>query len=698
MYGHFLKISWRNLHRNKVFSAIKIGGFALGIAACILIALFIKHETSYDKHYKNGDQLFRISNEYSDAGYFGRWTNLQGPFKPVLEEHIPEIETVSRAVLWKWGNAGENHIRKIESVQNIYEEGFFYADPEFLSILEIPMVFGDQKLALSSPNQMVISKSKADKYFPNENPVGRQMVLNDNSNTAYTIGGVMEDFPLTSHLQGDFILTLTGRTTGPGSSGWCCSNYDFYVKLIPGADKLAVEDKLVTMRDTYVLDQLEAGTDELEEIQNNQKYYLQPVQNIYLNQEEVGDHIAHGSIYAVWVFGAIAAVILLLASINFINLSTAKSIKRAKEVGLRKVVGSFRINLIQQFLSESILYSILSTVLGIGIAYLMLPTFNLVADKSLIIPISTWWFAPLLILVAIVIGLISGLYPAFYLSHFKPISVLKGNLTSGKKGKSLRSGMVVFQFTATVILITGALVTHQQFEHYMNKSIGYEKEQVVNILGLNSLDSLERDLLKNQVLNQSTVQAATLGDYLPVAGSRITNFGFQIDGESTLDPGFEAARWIVDEDFLNTMGIKLAAGRNFNDDLLDENSIIINQSMADAFDISDAIGLQLVDMFDGRYQVIGVVEDFYFESLTTDVRPLAMVKGKGIATLSIKLSTDNLEASITAISAAWSSIDPNQPIRYSFMDERFERMYTSLSRAKNTVSWPFRFYQLWWLV
>ncbi len=682
MYRHFLKISLRNLSRHKVLSGIKIGGFSIGITACILISLFIAHETSYDKRYKDGDQLFRIANEYSDTGYFGRWTNLQGPFKPVLEEHIPEIEQISRVVLWKWGNVGENHVRKVEATQNIYEEGFFYSDPELLEVLEIPMIYGDQKLALSSPNHMVISQRKADKYFPNENPVGRQMVLNDNANTTYTIGGVMKDFPLNSHLQGDFIMTLKGRTVGPGSSDWCCSNYDFYVKLTASADKSAVEEKLVTIRDTYVIDQLKAANDEIEDIQNNQKYYLQPIQNIYLNQEEVGDHISHGSIYAVWVFGAIAGVILLLASINFINLSTAKSIKRAQEVGLRKVVGSFRSNLIQQFLSESIVYSVLSMILGIILAYLFLPTFNQIADKSLVIPLGTWWFFPLLLLAALVIGVISGIYPAFYLSHFKPITVLRGSLTSGKKATSLRSGMVVFQFTATIILITGALVTHQQFDHYMNKSLGYQKDQVINILGLNSLDSMERDLLKNEILNQSAVQSASLGDYLPVAGSNITNFGFQLDGASTLDAGFEAARWIIDEDYLNTMGMSIVSGRDFNDELADENSIIINETMAEAFDLDDAVGIQLVDMFDGKYQVIGVVEDFYFESLTADIRPLAMVKGKGRSTLSIKLSTEELEAAMSTISTIWSQIEPNQPIRYSFLDERFERMYDSFSRAK----------------
>jgi putative ABC transport system permease protein len=683
MFQHYIKISWRNLVRHKVFSGIKIGGFAIGIAACILIALFIRHETSYDQHYKDSDRIFRLANQYSSAGDFGRWTNVQGPFKPVIEEHIPDIEQVGRVVLWKWGNVGENHVRALESRQNIYEEGFFYADPEVLEILEIPMVLGTNSEALDAPDRIVISKSKAGKFFPNENPMGRQLVLNDNPDLTYTIGGVMEDFPLNSHLQGDFIMTLKGRTTGPGSSGWCCSNYDFYVKLSENANKSTVEDKLVAIRDTYVVDELKAaGNDDIEEIQKYQSYYLQPVEHIYLNQEEIGDHISHGSIYSVWIFGAIAIVILLLASINFINLSTAKSIKRAREVGMRKVVGSVKSSLIQQFLSESVFFSILSTVIGLGLAYLVLPTFNQIADKSLIIPITSVPFIAILLSAAIVIGLISGVYPAFYLSQFKPITVLKGNMTSGKKATALRSGMVVFQFTATVILIVGAMVTHQQFDHYMNKSLGYEKDQVVNILGLNSLEPQQRDLFKEALLNHSGIASASLTDYLPVAGSRITNFGFRPEDQIDFDAGFEAARWIVDEDYLNTMSMKLIAGRNFREEMQEENSLIINQTMAEAFNLEETLGTQVIDMFNGRYQVIGVVEDFYFESLTDHIRPLAMVRGKGSSTLSVKLSTQDVDAVMTQITATWDDIQPNQPIRYRFMDERFADMYSSLDRAK----------------
>ncbi len=683
MFSHFLKISWRNLMRNKVFSSIKIGGFSIGIAACILISLFITHELSYDKHYKHGDQIFRIANNYQSSAYSEKWTNLHGPFKPVLEEHIPEIEEVSRVVLWKWGNVGENHIRETNSTSSFYEEGFFYADPELLQILEISMVYGNQKNALVQPNSLVISKRKADIYFPNQNPIGKQLILNENPEDTYTIGGVMENFPATSHLQGDFIMTLKDRKSGPGTSGWCCTNYNFYVRLSPKTDKTTVENKITTIRDTYVLDELaKIGNTDISEEQNNKSFYLQPVTNLYLNPEKVYDGQSHGSAEIIWVFGTIAGIILLIACLNFINLSTAKSIKRAKEVGLRKVVGSVRSNLISQYLSESVFLCLLSVLLGVLIAYLAMPFFNQIANKNLSLPFMSSWFIPSLALIAFVIGILSGIYPALQLSRFKPVEALKGISRKGANASTTRSVMVVFQFTATVILIIGALATHQQFQHYMNKSLGFDKDQVINILGMNTIEEKDRDVIKNEILKLASIENATYSNYLPVSGAATTNFGFWIDGKKQDGEGFEAARWTVDEDYLNTMSMTIINGRNFSKNSLDDNSIIINERMAELFGLQNPVGTQVIDMFDSKYQIIGVVKNFHFESLTSDIRPLAMIKGKGNNILSLKIKPENMQAGIASITSIWNKFKPNQSIRYSFMDSRFKEMYNSLFRIK----------------
>ncbi|MEQ6121727.1 ABC transporter permease [Reichenbachiella sp. MALMAid0571] len=683
MSRHYFKISWRILVRNKVFSTIKIGGFSIGIAACILISLFIQHELNYDRHYENEDRIFRITNQWSQNGQVNRWINLQGPLKEVFEENIPELEKVARVVTWSWGNTGDNHIRKVNSPQNFYEEGFFYADPELLEILEIPLLYGSKEYTLSEPNSMVISRRMAEKYFPNEDPVGRQMILNDNPDDTYTIGGVMKDFPSTSHLQGDFILTLFGRKFGPGSSGWCCSNYAFYTKVSPEANVSDVQGKMVSMRDTYAIDGFrQAGQTELDEMQEFHSYYIQPVYNIYLNPDQIGDYIDHGSAELIWMLGIIALIILLLACVNFVNLTTAKSLNRAKEVGLRKVVGANRYGLISQYLSESILYSFISILLGLIMAFIALPFFNELAGASLEIPWTSWSLFLLLIVGGVIIGGLSGIYPSLYLSRFRPASVLKGKLSAGKNNSYLRGCLVVFQFTVTIILLIGALVTHEQFQLVMNKSLGYEKDQVLLIQGLETMDSNKKDLLKEELLRLAEVKNVTVGDFIPVQGSAIQNRTFWISDRRQLDPGFEAARWAVDTDYIETLGMKIVKGRNFMDIPSDSAGVIINERMAREFGLEDPIGIRITDMFNNEYQVIGVVRDFYFNSIFADVNPLALFKGEGNATASIKIASTEINRAITDIAGVWEQIQPNQPFRYSFMNQRFESMYEGLNRAK----------------
>ncbi|WP_421873151.1 ABC transporter permease [Marinoscillum sp.] len=684
MLTHYLKVSWRSILRNKSLSAIKIGGFAMGIASCLMIALFIGHELSYDAEYVDQSQVFRMTNQWTEGGESGRWTNLQGPLKEVIEDNIPEVELVSRVVFWSWGNAGANLVRTPDDVNNLDEKGFIYSDPELLSILEIPMVYGSQEFALTAPNSIVISESVAQKHFGLVDPIGRDLILNDDPNTIYTIGGVMEDFPTNSHMQADFIMTLTGRKNGPGTSGWCCTNYVFYTKIQESVDKQVVENKLLSIRDSYVIDQLKTvGAPGLEEMRAHHSYYLQPVSDIYLNTAAVSDDLEHGSRELVWIFAAIAVVILLLASINFINISTAKSVGKAKEVGLRKVMGSHRSALIWQYLSESIVYSVLAIVFATMFTFLFMPVFNQISGKSLQIPWLSWWFIPSLLLVSLVIGLVSGLYPALYLTRFQPAQILRGKITFGRGASIMRSGLVVFQFAVTIVLLIAAIVTHQQFQLIMNKSLGYEKDQVVTIHGLNTLDSAKKALMKAEMLSIPTVTSATIGDFLPVAGSAIHNRNYWLSTQRKMTDGFEAARWTVDEDYLDTYGMTLVEGVNFTGARSDEQSIIINETMRGELGLQEAVGQQVIDMFDEKYRIIGVVKDFHFRSVFATVEPLAMVYGRGKSVLSIKVSGDDMMQSMAAVGSLWDSLRPNQPFRYTFLDQSYQRMYDSLIRAKS---------------
>jgi putative ABC transport system permease protein len=682
MFQNNFKIAWRTMSRQKMFTAIKIGGFALGLATCIVISLFIRHELSYDKHYKNGAQVYRIYNENKGADG-GKWTAFPASMAGIVKADYPEVEKAGRLIPYNWFNAGSNLFRAEDKIENSYEEGFAYADQDLLEILEIPMVYGSQRHALAKPNTIVISKRKADKYFPNQDPTGITIIFNEDKSTPYTIGGVMENFPATSHLQYDFLVTLTEKEFWPGEqTSWCCWNYNVYVKLRPGTNVTALEKKLLRVRDIHFVGHLEeTGDQSVAEVKKNHMFRLQPVRDIHLLSEGINDAIPHGDIRYVWLFGGIACFILLLACINFINLSTAKSANRAKEVGLRKVVGSLRSYIVRQFLTESLLFSFVSFLIAVIIVWLALPYFNSLAGKTLVVPWTAWWLLPLLTLSAIIIGIIAGIYPSFYLSAFKPIDVLKGSVSRGSKSSKLRSAMVIFQFTTSIVLIIGTFIIYRQMDYILNTKIGYDKEQVIMIQGANTLDK-QQAAFKDELLSLSDVEHVTISHYLPIAGTKRDQNQFWRDGKSKQEKSVGAQKWFVDEDYISTMGMKLLEGRNFNPELAsDSQAVIINQAMAKAFGFKKPIGERIMNW--ESYQVIGVVEDFNFESMKGEIKPLCFVYDPWGSIVSVKVNSKNMADVIASLTNVWNKFLPHQPIRYSFLDESYARMYEDVQRMGN---------------
>lgn len=683
MFTNYFKIAWRNLFKDQMYSIIKIGGFAIGVAACLLIALFVKDELNYDKHYANGDRIYRVINVENNPSDPGKWTAFPAQIAQVLKDDFPEIEQAGRLIPYDWYNAGANQFRREDQVQNNYEEGFAYADQSLLEILEIPMVYGDPQQALADPKTIVISKSKADKYFPDEDPVGRTVILNENESNPYTIGGVMENFPSNSHLQFDFFITLKEVEFWPGEqTNWCCSNYNPYVLLRPGADPRELEKKLLSIRDDYVVRHLQdTGNQYADDAQKYRSYQLQPIGDIHLRSHGIGDIFPHSDIRIVRLFGAIAGFILLLACINFINLATAKSANRAKEVGVRKVSGSFRSHLIQQFLSESVFFSAISVALGTVLARLFLPYFNLLSGKSLHIPFTEWQLIPLLILLTLFIGVLAGIYPSFYLSAFKPVEVLKGNLSRGSKNSSLRSVMVVFQFTTSIVLIVGAFIVYRQMAYILNKKLGYNKEQVVMIQGAGTLGE-KATPFKTELLRLPEVENATFSNYLPVSGTKRDQNSFWKEGRSKIDKSVGAQTWWTDEDYIETMKMNLIKGRGFSREMAsDSAAIIINQAMAQKLGLEKPIGARIMNW--RTWTVIGVVADFHFESMKEGIGPLAFILGSGGSIISARIQADNISKALTSIESVWDEFMPNQPIRYTFLDETYARMYEDVQRTGN---------------
>lgn len=685
MYKNYFKISWRNLVKQKMYSSIKIGGFAIGVAACLLIALFIKDELSYDKHYANHKQLFRVLGVITEDGDIKKGVAFPAPMAAALKEDFPEVVNTGRYNNSELFGAGASEVRAADSEENSYDEGFVYFDQALIDMLQLKFIYGNPKKALSQPGAIVITKRKADKYFPNEDPVGKALVVNNKADKPYTIGGVIEDFKTTSHLQFDFLIGMEGLEFWNGEQKtWNASNYATYIQVTEGTDAKSLEEKLSKgIIEKYFIPMMAGNGRSVDDVkkyfQDTQAHLeLQSIDKIHLFSEGVDDTLTYGDIRIVWLFGGVALFILLIAAINFINLSTAKSANRAKEVGLRKVVGSLRGNIINQFLSESVMFSILSFVLGLAIAAIMLQYFNSISGKTIYIPWTEWWFVPSLLVLSVLVGILAGIYPSFYLSAFKPIQVLKGTLTQGAKSSPLRSSLVIFQFTISIILLIGTMVIQKQMNFILNKKIGFEKEQVLLLQGTGTLGPQVVSFAEELRENPHVVEVTT-GDYLPVRGSKRNGNSFWNEGRENIDPNVSSQFWRVDPFYLNTLGLTLVEGRNFNRDLgSDSSGIIINQRMA------KELGGNMLDKritnYAGLWTVIGIVEDFHYESLREDIGPLGMVIGNEASVLAVKLKARDMSESIQSITHVWDKFAPHQPIRYSFLDDRYAAMYSDVQR------------------
>ncbi|KAA2239613.1 FtsX-like permease family protein [Chitinophaga agrisoli] len=668
-----------------MYSFIKIGGFALGIAACLLIALYTRHELSYDLNYPKAARIYRAIIDWGSPDT--RSTYLPAPFADALKKDFPEVEQAGRFSDSQLFGAGNAQVRRSDKEENTYEEGIILADQELLDILQVRFIYGSPAHALDRPNTIVITKRKADKYFPNENPVGKTLILNDEPKKTYEIGGVIENFPETSHLQCDFLLSLKGVEFWPGEqTHWLATNYHVYILLRPGTDAAKFQEKLSTAKQKYLVASAQRTGDKgIIELFKKVRLEIQSLKDIHLRSSGINDKLTYGDIRLVWLFGAIAGFILIIAAINFINLSTARSANRAREVGLRRTIGASRNSLIRQFLSESLLFSFLSFALGILLAWLLLPYFNTLSGKSLSIPWNTWWLAPLLIVSAAVIGLLAGLYPSFYLSSFQPIHVLKGNISHGNKRSNTRNILVVFQFATSIALIIGTFVIYRQMKYILNKEVGFDKEQVLVIQGTNTIGD-RLPAFKKALLQLPGVSNATISDYLPVTGTKRDDNLFFEEGKLQENTQVSGQQWVVDHDYIKTMNMHIMAGRDFSPNMpTDSQAVIINQTMARQLGFKNPLGKRITNT-DKTWSVIGVIEDFHFESFRKNIRPLCLVLGSSNSILSVKVNTADMKQIIPSITSVWKDFAPHQTIRYTFLDQRFARMYADVQRIGQLFS------------
>ncbi|TDT41810.1 putative ABC transport system permease protein [Maribacter spongiicola] len=678
MFRNHLKIAWRSLKKDKLFAAIKIGGFAVGIAACLLIALFIRNEVGYDQYYANKDQMYRVVLEGMYKGEVMKSTHFQLPFADALQSDFPEIIKAGKVNTTGIFGAGKRGIRLAGEKQNNLEDGFLLADQEAFEILEVQLEQGNANTALTNPKSIVISESKAAKYFKDGTIIGETIILDNDPTKPYTVTGVMKDAPKNSHLAYDFLIPIEDT-----NASWTNQNYFTYILVDPNTNVQQLEKKMVSIVEDYIIPaQRERGrAPDFIDVLRTMEYKLQPITDIHLYSDiKMADGLKHGDIRFVWLFAAIAGFVLLLAVINFINLSTAKSANRAKEVGLRKTIGAYKSNLVVQFMTESIMFSFVSFILGVLLAWALLPSFNSIASKAIEMPWSAWWFIPIVLVAALLVGSLAGLYPAFYLSAFKPVNVLKGSLSIGSKSGKLRSGLVIFQFSTSVILIIATLIIYQQMDFILQKELGYDKEQVVILEGTAVLGNSAENF-KEQLLQLPQVKSATISNYLPVDGGSRNGNTFRREDEGNEGRGIPAQIWRVDYDYIKTLGITLKTGRDFSKQFASDslNSIIINANMQRELGLENAIGKEINN--NGQlFTVIGVVDDFHFKSLKEDISSLSLVIGKDLGSISLKLEKGNVNQALGSIESVWNKNIPNQSINYSFLDQEFSRMHDDVER------------------
>ena len=677
MLRNYLKIAWRNLVRNKVYSAINIAGLAIGMATCLLIGLFVIDELSYDRFHANADRIYRVVLRGTVNGQQIREANVMPPVAPTLRATFPDVQEATRLHI-----GGPTRF----SYQNkaFEEKGLVFADSTVFRVFSFPLLKGDEKTALSRPNTVVITSAIARKYFGDDDPIGKVLAIKKQQ-TAYTVTGVLADVPKSSHVHFDLLGSMATLPEA-NNTNWLQSNFFTYLLLPDGYDYRQLETKFRPVVATNMIPPfakaLGVSQAELSRKGTALNLHLQPLTAIHLRSDlkpntelEPG-----GDIRYVYLFGSIALFMLLLACINFMNLSTAGAAKRAKEVGIRKVLGSERSKLIGQFLSESALFTFVSLGLALGLVLIGLPLFNTLSGKALNLSLlKTPYVLPALMGFGLVVSLIAGSYPAFYLSSFRPIVILKGlRLGSGRLG--LRSGLVVFQFLVSISLIIATTVVYRQLRYIQTAKLGYDKDQVVVVEGTGALGSNEA-VFRQQLVRDSRVVQASISGYLP--NDRYNTGLIAMQPDRTDAQMTRMTYFGVDDQYIPTLGIKLTAGRNFSVNFRSDSSgVVINETAARQFGWANPLGHTLTNPAlpqNGNkartFRVIGVVRDFHFRSLHERIAPMVMLPEGNAGSIIVKAKANDIAGLLASVRAQWAAFKPDEPFRYSFLDESYQATY-----------------------
>jgi putative ABC transport system permease protein len=674
MLSNLLKHSIRSFKRQRAYIIINILGLSIGIACSLLIALNVINEASYDQFNVKKDRIFRTVLNGKISGQ--EVTTFASPciMGPTLVKEFPEVEDFLRMT-----GAGATVIEY--NNQTFTEDHLIEADSSFFNFFSIPVLKGDPDNLLNAPHRVVISESTARKYFGNENPIDKTLKIGTDS-VRYTISGVMADVPANSHFEANLVSSFM---TNPNSKNpvWLSNNLNTYLLLKPNTSPETVNGKFPDLLRKYVGPELQqymgVTIDDMEKQGNKYRFYLQKLTDIHLDPSVQNEFKAASDPKYLIIFGSIAILIVLIAAINFMNLSTAQAARRAKEVGIKKLGGSTRSMLITQFLSESFILSFLALILAVGIIELSLPYFNQLLNTHLVLNLfARWYIIPLLLLFTVVVGFLAGSYPAFYLSSFNPYEVLKGSLKNSMKNGRLRKILVVFQFAVSILLIIGTMIMYSQIRYMLNKDVGFDKEQLL-VINRSYVIGQKMDPFKEAVKAIPGVINVSSATSIP---GRVNNTnGYMIEGRK--DESFIMVSSWADYEFINTYGMTLASGRNFDKSYAnDKNGCILNEAAIKNFGITDIQHTRIMNPNgEGGVQplsILGVVKNFNFESLRNPITPyIILLQGNNNlwGYITVRLSASNFRKTIDQLEKTWKEFAANEPLQYYFLDEDFEKMY-----------------------
>ncbi|MDO3625108.1 ABC transporter permease [Mucilaginibacter sp. BT774] len=678
MIRNYIKTAWRNLAKNKVFSFINVFGLAVGLACCMFIAAYLYTELTYDTYSVNSEQLYRVGITTLGNGSVTDFPMVDVAVGPGMKRTYPQVLDVTRLT-----NRGPAFVTY--NNRQFKEEKMVLVDSNFLRLFSIPLIQGDEKTALTEPKSIVITNAFATKYFGAEAPVGKMLKV---GNDLVKVTGVIDKVPDNSHFHYDAFIS--SKTFPDPQQTWSNVGYYTYLLLDKNADPKKLESQFPQLVAKYVVPEIQhdmgVSLAEAQKAVNTFKFYLLPITDIHLHSSTKFDMEPNGDMSYVYIFGALAVFILLLACINFTNLSTASSSKRSKEVGIRKVMGSLKEWLVTQFLVESIMLTLLAMILALGIVWVLLPYFNDLAGKH----ISIWFFLSFKSLaigvcLTLLVGILAGLYPAFFLSSFQIISVLKGTTGNEPAKKNfIQSGLVVFQFTISTALIIATFIVYQQLHYMQNKKLGYDKDQLL-VLNDTYLLGNNEYAFKDQLMRDSRVVNATVATDIPGNGHMSgTEIYPQEKAANETKNEIHCNIYRIDGSYLSTFGIKLASGRGVSPDFpADSSAVVINEAAVNELGWSktDPIGKTIVRSGRRAFTVVGVVKDFNYTSARQKVAPLMLLATHRHGSTILKIKAPEVNGLIDDIKKQWGEYKASGPFSYYFVDEQFASLYSAEQRT-----------------